>query len=165
MSLSHNIALGLTKAIATGIASKSALKQGVSSAYSHYGPLVTSSLYPSAPYLDDRAFAIEQAQKQMDFQERMSNTAYQRSAADIMKAGLNPGLLYSASAASSPIGSMATTPATSTSYEIARENNNYKLIDTSLKGLFQTLNTALSSLMPKSDMSMSFGRSKVVKVK
>lgn len=146
-SLVDKIGFGLTKAMVTGIAAKSAAKQGaLASAYSKFGPLVTSSLYPSAPYLDDRAFAIEQAQKQMDFQERMSNTAYQRAMNDVIKAGLNPGLLYSASAASSPTGSMATTPATSTSYQINRENNSYKLMDTTLKGLFQTLNTALGSL-------------------
>lgn len=165
-SLVDKIGLDLTKAVATGIASKSAVKQGaLASAYSKYGPLVTSSLYPSSPYFDDRAFAIEQAQKQMDFQERMSNTAYQRATNDLIKAVLNPGLLYSASAASSPAGSMATTPATATSYQMNRENNSYKLMDTTLKGLFQTLNTALSSLMPRTDTSLSFGRSKVVKAK
>lgn len=165
-SLVDKIGSDLTKAIVTGIVAKSAVKQGtVASAYSKYGPLVTSSLYPSTPYFDDRAFAIEQAQKQMDFQERMSNTAYQRSMNDLIKAGLNPGLLYSASAASSPSGSMATTPATATSYQMNRENNSYKLMDTTLKGLFQTLNTALSSLTPRTDTSFSFGRSKVIKSK
>lgn len=115
-------------------------------AYSKYGPLVMSSLYPSTPYENDRAFAVEQAQKQMDFQERMSNTAYQRATQDLIKAGLNPGLLYSASAASTPSGALATTPATKTSYEINRETNNYRLMDTTLKGMFQTLNTALGTL-------------------
>lgn len=45
------------------------------------------------------------ADKQMQFQENMSNTAYQRSKDDMVKAGLNPALMYgSGGAASSPSG-------------------------------------------------------------
>lgn len=52
-------------------------------------------------------FGAEQAQKQMDFQERMSNTAYQRTMADMEAAGINPMLAFSQGGASTPVGSSA----------------------------------------------------------
>ena len=54
-------------------------------------------------------FNAQQAQIQRDWEERMSNTAYQRAVADMEKAGLNPAMLYASGGqgASTPNGASA----------------------------------------------------------
>lgn len=60
--------------------------------------------FNSAEAARNRNFTADQAKQQMQFQERMSNTAYQRATGDMKAAGLNPMLAYSQGGASSPSG-------------------------------------------------------------
>jgi len=54
-----------------------------------------------------QSFSAEQAEKQMDFQERMRETQYQTIVKDLMAAGLNPMLAYSQGGAGTPSGAAA----------------------------------------------------------
>lgn len=65
-------------------------------------------LYNQLSAQQAEGFSASQAQTQMDFQERMSSTSYQRATKDMEAAGLNPMLAYSQGGASTPSGAMAT---------------------------------------------------------
>lgn len=61
-----------------------------------------------------QSFNAYEARKQRDYEERLSNTAYQRAVGDLESAGFNKGLLLgSASGASTPSGATATSPSSS----------------------------------------------------
>ncbi len=88
------------------------------------------------------------ASNQMAFQERMSNTAYQRAVKDMKLAGINPMLAYMKGGASTPGGQTARMenligPAVASAKHAARMKKEMKLIqaqidnikeDTSMKG-------------------------------
>jgi hypothetical protein len=60
-------------------------------------------------------FDSHQAYLNREFQERMSNTSYQRAVEDLNKAGLSPMLAYSKGGASTPGGATASGAATASS--------------------------------------------------
>lgn len=72
--------------------------------------------------------------EQMSFQERMSNTAWQRATADMRKAGINPMLSFMQGGASSPAGAMApqedvVTPGVNSALAARRLKADLELID------------------------------------
>ncbi len=76
----------------------------------------------------------KEAEKQRNFQERMSNTSYQRAIEDMKMAGINPMLAYMQGGASSPGGAQARmedvlSPALSSAMHLMRMKKEMKLLD------------------------------------
>lgn len=110
---------------------------------------------------DQRAWSAQQAQLTRDFnseeayknrlwQEEMSNTAYQRQVADMIKAGLNPILsVYKGSGASTPSGSSASssTPSgASASPDTSIISGFVQLLSSGLKSMTDLASSSTSAL-------------------
>lgn len=93
-----------------------------------------------------RVFNANEAEKAREWEEQMSNTAYQRQVADLEAAGLNPALGYGSNGATTPAGEAASGPAAA-----AGTNNN----GMSMGELLQVLQLPLSIMQQEADINLT----------
>lgn len=100
------------------------------------------------------AFSAEQAQKQMDFQERMRSTQYQTSVEDLKKAGLNPMLAYMHGGAGTPSGAAATG-------QYATQHNKFQRAADIAQKAVGAANTAMQTQLTDAQIAESISRTGV----
>lgn len=108
--------------IAAGIGAAGNLAGGLISSGGAASQNSASQAYALQNMRENNQFNAEQARINREFQERMSNSAYQRAMADMRLAGLNPILAYQQGGAGTPGGAQGTaTQATGAQFNNAME--------------------------------------------
>jgi hypothetical protein len=97
---------GVIESVGKALSAPSIIPAFIGGGASLLGGMLTNQAQ-AAQAASAQSFSAEQAQKQMDFQERMRSTQYQTTVKDLMAAGLNPMLAYTQGGAGTPSGSAA----------------------------------------------------------
>lgn len=113
-------------AISGGFAQKGAEDQNAANAQQ----AAINRDWQSQAFAEQMAFNRQESAENRSFQERMSNTQYQRAVGDMQTAGLNPMLAYSQGGAGTPSGSTASVSAPSGSMPAAMQNTFEPIINT-----------------------------------
>lgn len=105
---------GMASSAAGAITSGSANRAGAANAIAQSNA-ASAGNYNWNAMIAQQEFNAEQRRINREWQERMSNTQYQRAVADMKRAGLNPALAYQQGGAGTPSGASATSSARSMS--------------------------------------------------